>query len=101
MTVEIDLSHVDTIRKFHEALAKALDFGSYYGYNLHALRDRMTTDVERPLTLVLTNAATCRAALGSDFEKILDVLDEATREPAYVRPNNQYELRVFEGACSS
>jgi ribonuclease inhibitor len=97
MIVEVDLSHIDTDRKFHEALAKALDFGPYYGYNLNALWDRMSTDVERPLELVLTNAAVCRAALGSDFEKILAVLEKATRSPAYVRPDNQFVLRIFEG----
>lgn len=101
MIIEIDLSHIDTERKFHEALAKSLDFGPYYGHNLAALWDRMTTDVPRPLTLVLTNAAACHTALGEKFEKIYNVLEKASRETAYLGPGNQFVLRVVENASSS
>lgn len=92
MIVDIDLSRVTTPRDFHEVLAKALNFGPYYGHNLSALWDRITTDVPRPLTLMLRNAAACRAVLGVDFEKVVSLLEDASREPA------GFVLQVVEGA---
>lgn len=101
MIIEVDLSHVAAPRDLHEALANSLDFGPYYGYNLSALWDRVTTDVPRPLTLVLTNAAACRTALGPYFEKVINVLEDASRATVHLPPDKQFVLKVVEGVSPS
>ncbi|WP_229068813.1 barstar family protein [Actinoplanes sp. DH11] len=59
----------------HRALAAALDFGPYYGKNLDALWDRLTTDVERPVHLVWQESSESRRQLGDElFDKIVALL---------------------------
>jgi len=54
---------------------EALDFGSYYGANLSALWDRLSTDVERPIEIVWKESELSRMALGEiEFVKIHDLL---------------------------
>ncbi|MEU5372261.1 barstar family protein [Streptomyces sp. NPDC005951] len=75
MDVEIDGKRIRTPLDFHEALAEALDFGPYYRPNLAALWDRLSADVERPVTIVWRNSEESRAAMGSDkFEELRSVL---------------------------
>jgi ribonuclease inhibitor len=65
----------------HRVLSEKLDFGPYYGANLAALWDRLTTDVERPVRLIWKNAALSRAAMGEDcFAKIVRLLRDVEQQ---------------------
>ncbi|WP_246842940.1 barstar family protein [Allokutzneria sp. NRRL B-24872] len=56
-------------------LRDELDLGPYYGANLDALWDRLSTDVERPVRIVWRNSELSERALGADrFEKVREVL---------------------------
>ena len=58
----------------HRLLQEKLDFGPYYGSNLAGLRDRLSSDVERPVTLIWRNSGLSREALGSDlFNRIVEI----------------------------
>ena len=58
----------------HRLLRDKLDFGPYYGENLAALHDRLSNDIERPVTLIWKNSGTSRDSLGDDlYEKIIEV----------------------------
>ncbi|MEU6057447.1 barstar family protein [Streptomyces sp. NPDC047097] len=75
MRIEIDGARIENALDVHRALAGPLDFGPYYGWNLSALWDRLSVDVERPVEIVWTDAAASRQALGSGtYEGIRDVL---------------------------
>jgi ribonuclease inhibitor len=75
MRVEINGAEIRSVEDVHAALDRALDFGPYYGGNLSALWDRLTTDVERPVELVWSQSEVSRQALGNvDFERIRDLL---------------------------
>ncbi|MGW0702286.1 barstar family protein [Streptomyces sp. NPDC002867] len=75
MRVEIDGAAIHSEVDLHEFLSRALDFGPYYGANLSALWDRLSTDVERPVEIVWKKSELSRLALGeSEFEKIRDLL---------------------------
>ncbi|MEU4129947.1 barstar family protein [Streptomyces wuyuanensis] len=75
MKVVIEGATVRTVSDLHGFLARTLDFGPYYGANLSALWDRLTTDVERPVELVWKDAELSRAALGANvFDQIRDLL---------------------------
>ena len=75
MRVEIDGSVIRSERDLHEVLSRSLDFGPYYGANLSALWDRLSTDVERPVEIVWKESELSRTALGeTQFEKIRDLL---------------------------
>jgi ribonuclease inhibitor len=73
--VTIDGSLIRSESDLHDALAGELDFGPYYGRNLDALWDRLSTDVERPVELIWENSGASKAILGVEvFEKISSVL---------------------------
>ncbi|MEY9872858.1 ribonuclease inhibitor [Streptacidiphilus sp. MAP12-33] len=75
MLVVIDGLLVRSEADLHEALARVLDFGPYYGRNLNALWDRLSTDVERPVELVWQHSAASKEAMGAEvFEKISSLL---------------------------
>ncbi|WP_189250000.1 barstar family protein [Streptosporangium pseudovulgare] len=75
MRVVVDGRQVRSEADFHRILAGPLDFGPYYGHNLAALWDRLSTDVERPVELVWTHWEESRANLGTEvFDKICRIL---------------------------
>jgi ribonuclease inhibitor len=83
MRVEIDGTAVRAVSDVHGQLARALDFGPFYGNNLSALWDRLSTDVERPVELVWVNSMASREALGDElFEKVSQVLCEVQDQDA-------------------
>ncbi|MEU2157293.1 barstar family protein [Streptomyces sp. NPDC019396] len=75
MKIVVEGAAIRTVPDLHEFLSRALDFGPYYGANLSALWDRLTTDVERPVELVWKDADLSRTALGeATFDQIRDLL---------------------------
>lgn len=68
------------VEDVHRALATALDFGPYYGYNLAALWDRLRLDVPRPVTIRWINSALSRQRLGADFDAVVRLFEDMKRE---------------------
>ncbi|WHQ76814.1 barstar family protein [Pantoea sp. Lij88] len=52
----LDGSEIENEQGFHKFMSKLLDFGPYYGTNLEALGDRLSNDVERPVTIIWINS---------------------------------------------
>lgn len=55
---------------FHRELASSLGMKEFYGCNLDALWDVISTGVERPVTLIWKNSQESKAAMGVPFERI-------------------------------
>src|SRR5436305_7834263 len=78
MQVVVSGDEIRTEMDFHRALARRLEFGDCYGWNLAALRDRLLLDVPRPVELIWERSAASERQLGSDlFESICGILREA------------------------
>jgi len=84
--VVIDGQKIQTALDFHLQIAKLLDFPTYYGRNVHALWDVLTSDVERPVLLIWKDSAKSRQALGEAFDHIVAVLERVQERDA-PRPN--------------
>ena len=82
MIAEIDGRQIQSEVDFHVAIAQALGFASYYGNNLDALWDSLSSDVERPVLLVWSNSSLSQAAMPTDFDRIVGVLRNAERQDA-------------------
>ncbi|MEE1784134.1 barstar family protein [Streptomyces sp. SP17BM10] len=81
MRVTIDGPTIRSEADLHALLARELDFGPYYGHNLNALWDRLSTDVERPVELVWRNAEASRAQLGAElFGRVSALLERVVRQ---------------------
>jgi ribonuclease inhibitor len=62
--VTVDGNQICSEADFHRQVAALLDFGPYYGHNLHALWDRLSKDVPRPVHLIWGAAQVSSSAMG-------------------------------------
>ncbi|HWJ09668.1 MAG TPA: barstar family protein [Nocardioides sp.] len=91
--VELDGESIYSEADVHRALERELEFGGYYGGNLAALRDRLLTDVPRPIRIVWRNATLSRSRLGeSSFAKIIEVFEDAARQDADFDWEDRFEF---------
>jgi ribonuclease inhibitor len=76
--VVINGAQIRDVAALHRLLAEKLDFGPYYGANLSALWDRLSTDVERPIDIVWQDANISRQRFGPEaFDAIVAVMQRA------------------------
>ena len=94
MIVEIDGATVKTEQDFHNQLSAKLDFGRYYGHNLDALWDRLSTDVERPVTLIWKNSRQSQQAMGRVFTRIVKVLEDVEEHDRKGAFEERFEFRL-------
>ncbi|RNC66704.1 MAG: barnase inhibitor [Desulfuromonadales bacterium] len=76
----LDGATIQTMDDIYRALASQLPLPSYFGRNLDALWDILSTDIEGPVELVWEDAAASRIALGKNFDRIEELLKELERE---------------------
>ena len=95
MLFEMDGRNILSECDFHREIDKALNFGPYYGRNLDALFDRLSTDVERPVTLVWKHSEISREHMGDSFSAVVDVLRrvQAQDEKWGLRETFRFELQ--------
>ncbi|WP_437842321.1 barstar family protein [Sorangium sp. So ce1153] len=95
MLAEIDGRRITSEMDFHREISLALDFGPYYGNNLDALWDRLSTDVERPVTLIWNHSTDSKEHLGDIFDKIVHILYRAQKQDEELgwTERFQFELR--------
>lgn len=79
----------------HRVLERELDFGPHYGRNLAALRDRILTDVPRPVLLVWGNSEESRNRMGSGlFERVVNIFEEAVEQDLRFGWSERFEYRL-------
>ncbi|CAB3749038.1 barstar family protein [Paraburkholderia humisilvae] len=80
MKIELDGQSVLTEADFHQELASALGVKAFYGCNLDALWDLLSSGVERPVMLVWRNSQVSKEAMGAPFEKIRAILERVKQQ---------------------
>lgn len=95
MNIEIDGALIKSERDFHATLAIALKLSNYYGANLDALWDTLSTDIERPICLVWKNSSSSQAALGDKFDLIVDILKRVEKQDIDWGLSERFELRLI------
>lgn len=80
MTVTLDGTKITCTQDFHQQIKIILSLSDYYGENLDALWDCLTTWVEMPLTLIWTNFENNCIDLGEYAVKCVNLLKEAMQE---------------------
>ena len=74
--VLIEGSKILTEKEFYSEFNSAFDIGCYFGENLDALWDFMTTDMKRPILIVWKNHKLSEGKLGLFFYKIINTFDD-------------------------
>lgn len=72
--VIIDEGKYSDIKEVHKYLSTELDFGPYYGNNLDALWDALTTNVERPFMIEWINADLLDSKLSKSYKEFIKIL---------------------------
>lgn len=81
MNIILQGESIKNERDLHRILSEKLDFGPYYGSNLAALWDRLTTDVERPVSLIWKDSSASRDGLGDFlFDKIVNLFRDVEQQ---------------------
>ncbi len=80
MNIEINGEKVKSEVDFHIEISKKLNFPSYYGKNLDALWDILSSDVERPIVLTWKNALISKEKMGIEYDKICNVLKRVAQQ---------------------
>ena len=80
--------------EFHQVIGSLLDMGPFYGSNLDALWDRLSTDIERPITLVWKDSGESRKQLGPAFDRIVEVLERAKRQDERWSLRDRFDYRL-------
>ncbi len=79
---EVILDGVDILNKydFHKVMSESLGLGPYYGQNLNALWDRLSTDVERPVKIIWLHSELSRKNLGEYFDEIVLIFERTKQQ---------------------
>ncbi len=67
---------IHSLDDFYDEIAGQLSLPAYFGRNLDALWDVLSTEVEGPVEVIWQSAQTSKEAMGEDFEKVVKVLKE-------------------------
>ena len=71
---------IRSLDEFYGEIAKKLRFPDYFGRNLDALWDVLTTDVKGPVELTWEDSEASKKSMGKDFEKVAALLRDVGKE---------------------
>lgn len=71
---------IRSLDEFYGQVARKLRFPDYFGRNLDALWDALTTDVKGPVDLAWEDSEGSKKSMGKDFEKVAALLREVEKE---------------------
>jgi len=80
MTVELNGKHITSQETFHKEIKRVLDFPDYYGENLDALWDCLTSWIDLPLTLIWSDYEMSKLQMGEYAGQVLKVFRAAETE---------------------
>lgn len=89
--VVIDGGNIYTEVQFHSALAELLNFVPYYGKNLDALWDRLSTDVARPINIIWMHSDLSKQRLGDYFNKIVQIFERVKQQDMSFSWDEQFD----------
>lgn len=71
---------IRSLDEFYDEIAKKLRFPDYFGRNLDALWDVLTTDVKGPVELAWEDSEVSKKSMGKNFEKVAALLRDVGKE---------------------
>ena len=78
--VKLPGKSIRSLDEFYSEIGKKLRFPDYFGRNLDALWDVLTTDVQGPVELAWEDSEVSKKAMGKDFEKVAALLRDVEKE---------------------
>ncbi len=94
MDIILDGDAILNEAQFHQLIGSLFDIASFYGCNIDALWDLLSTDVERPITIVWKHSDASRKRLGSTFDLIISVFDRVKTQDASLELPAKFDYRL-------
>ncbi len=95
MIIELDGEKISSEGSFHSELLKSRNFPRHYGANLDALWDILSTDIERPITLVWKNSAYSKEAMQSKFDDIIAILNRVEKQDVEWKLDEVFTVKIL------
>lgn len=80
VTCVLEGKAIDSLDDLYDALARQLDFPDYFGHNLDALWDLLSTDIEGPFQIIWEESAASKLTMGDDFERVATLFLDLEQE---------------------
>ena len=96
MVVEIDGKLIKNEKDFYIFLAKKVDFGIGYGENFHAFKDRLESDIERPLIVIWKNHQVSKTIMGERFDLIIKTMEDIKKDDEFFMPKGKRFLYMLK-----
>lgn len=94
MIIELDGLSISSEQDFHKRIASAFSVAQYYGNNLNALWDLLSTDVERPIEIVWKNSKESEQSMGETFKKIISIFERTKNQDISLGLDEKFEYKL-------
>lgn len=94
MLIELDGLSISSEQDFHKRIASAFSVDQYYGNNLNALWDLLSTDVERPVEIVWKNSKESEQSMGETFKKIISIFERTKNQDMSLGLDKKFEYKL-------
>ncbi|GLI39954.1 barstar family protein [Geobacter hydrogenophilus] len=71
---------VHSLNELYDELARQLPLPDYFGRNLDALWDVLSTDIEGPVELIWEDSEHSKRSMGKDYERVVSLLRDLAKE---------------------
>lgn len=71
---------IQSLSDFYDEITRLLSLPGYFGRNLDALADVLTTDIQGPFEIAWELSSASKKAMGNDYSKIAALLKRVARE---------------------
>ena len=71
---------IHSLDEFYTEITRSLHLPDYFGRNLDALWDVLTTDIPGPVELIWEDSAASKSSMGKDFGKVASLLRDLEKE---------------------
>jgi ribonuclease inhibitor len=71
---------IHSLDEFYDEIALLFHFPEYFGRNLDALWDLLSTDIKGPVELIWEESATSKRSMGRDFARVSALLRDIEKE---------------------
>jgi ribonuclease inhibitor len=71
---------IHSLDEFYNEIALLFNFPDYFGRNMDALWDLLTTDIKGPVEMIWEESATSKKSMGKDFTRVSALLQDVEKE---------------------
>lgn len=76
----LDGRKISSLNDLYNQLSPQLHLPDYFGCNLDALWDVLSTDIEGPFEIIWKNSGVSEKLMGRDFERVVNLLKDLEQE---------------------